>query len=325
MPRDIRYYQNLNMPGDIAKEKPERKDSHYWNEGKWNNFIAPFLPEDCEDMTLVDMGCNNGLFLKLAKERGFRDVIGIEKDKGAYKRALRYREFNGLDYKLLHREVGCDFSFDEIPVADFTILANFHYHLRPSEWLKYLDQLFYKTCYCIIVSPDAYSEVERQRPKRSITGVRWAFKDWEEVGAKYRSRLGWREKGDHARRDLHSHLFRSKLRRKKIKELDEGAIGTPAKYIRDHGNPFNEMIKTDRVNLTKTAYYKIWEERMRLKWSKKRIYEFVKRKAETMADVKENGMKDPILIRADNTVIDGGHRMVLFEESGYKSIITRTL
>lgn len=325
MPRNIKYYQNLNMPGDTDQEKARRKDSHYWNEGKWNNFIAPFLPENCEDMTFVEVGCNSGLFLKLAKERGFRDVVGVEKDKGTYERAIEYKKYNGYDYRLLHREVGHDFSFDELPAADFTLLANVHYYFRLGDWIRYLDRLRYKTCYCIIVSSHAFSERERWWPKRSINGIRWTFRDWEEVRAKYRAHHGWREKGDQARRELHSHLFRSTLRRKKFSELNLGAIGTPAKYIRDHGDPFREMTEKGLTDLTKTAYYKVWEERMGDKWSKKRIHEFVKEKAKTMIDVRKNGMRNPIIVRPDDTVIDGAHRTALLKELGYKSIITRTL
>lgn len=323
--RNIKYYQNLNMPGKTARENVKRKNSHYWNEGKWNGYIAPLLPKDCKDMTFVDVGCNNGLFLKLAKERGFRDVIGIEKDKGAYKRAVKYRKYNGYDYKLLHREVGRDFSFDELPVADFTLLSNVHYYFSLGDWIRYLDRLRYKTCYCVIISTNAYTMKEPWRPGRSISSLRWAFRDWEEVRARHRVRNGWREKGDTCRRELHSHLFRSELRRKKFSDIYTGAIGTPAKYIRDHTDFFKGMVGRSGVNLRKTAYYKVWKERMGKKWTEEEIYRFVKGKVEVMADVKKNGMKEPILIRPDNSTIDGGHRTVLLKELGYKSIITRTI
>ena len=196
MSRDIKYYQNLNIPGETTHEKIARKDSHYWNEGKWNNFIAPFLPENCEDMTFVDVGCNNGLFLKMAKDRGFRDVIGIEKDKGAFDRAVKYKKYIGYDYKLLHREVGRDFSFDELPVADFTLLSNVHYYFPLGDWIRYLDKLQYKTCYCLIISSFLYKESENWKPKASISGVRWDFRNWEEVGSRHRARQGWRELKD---------------------------------------------------------------------------------------------------------------------------------
>ena len=123
---DIEFYQSLGMK-DEESEKISRKTSQYWNEGKWDNFIAPLLPKDCGDMTFLDIGCNCGLYLKMAKDWGFRDVVGVEKDIKTYERAIKFKEHIKGNYKILHREVGKDFSFDEV----FTILPSLFVNLAP--------------------------------------------------------------------------------------------------------------------------------------------------------------------------------------------------
>ena len=63
--KPIAYYQNIT--GE-KNEHTNRVNSAYWNEGKWNNYIKPLLPtENRNDMTLIDIGANNGLFCKMAK------------------------------------------------------------------------------------------------------------------------------------------------------------------------------------------------------------------------------------------------------------------
>lgn len=132
----MKLYQNVVIQGeDVVYESGKRKHSKFWNEGKWYTFIEPLLPKNCEDMTFVEVGCNAGLFLKLAKEREFRHVIGIERDSTNVKYACKYRDQLGYDYKVLHRTVGKDFDFDELPVADVTLLSNVHYYFDIQTWL----------------------------------------------------------------------------------------------------------------------------------------------------------------------------------------------
>ena len=64
--KDFKTYQYLKGEPMTNRDKTE-KDSKFWNEGKWKNFIEPLLPKDCRDMTFVDVGCNAGLFLKISR------------------------------------------------------------------------------------------------------------------------------------------------------------------------------------------------------------------------------------------------------------------
>lgn len=326
------YYQNLGMPDDEAKEKVNRKHSRYWNEGKWKYFIEPLLPKDCEDMTFVDVGCNAGLFLKLAKDKGFRDVIGIEKDEKAYQRAIKFRDYLGYDYKVLNRTIGryrelnyptgSIFNFDEIPIADVTLLSNVHYYFDLGDWLKYLDRLQHKTCYCLIISRHVRMK-HHWRPRTTIPEIKYYFRDWEGVDAIYKQRYGFMVKKDPSPRVLWSFLFRSKLRRKKFSNLHPGAPGRSIKIQRDE--LIKEVSENEAIKLEKTSYYKAWEKRMKNHWPKERIHQFVKEKVDLMFDIKRNGMKEPILVQMDNKIIDGGHRIAILKGLGYKSIITRTI
>ena len=101
------WYQNVDGVAAAVFKNPDRKESKFWNEGKWHNFIEPLLPE--ERGTFIEIGCNAGLFLKLAMDVGFRDVIGIEASLQRIGQARQYRESNGYPYKLIHQTVDADF------------------------------------------------------------------------------------------------------------------------------------------------------------------------------------------------------------------------
>ena len=73
------------------------------------------------------------LFLKIAKDKGFRTAIGVEKSAEVCKRGKKYRDSIGYDYEILNRAVGENFSFDEIPLADVTLISNVHYYFAIDE------------------------------------------------------------------------------------------------------------------------------------------------------------------------------------------------
>lgn len=318
----LKYYQNLKILNDSDKEHENRLNSQYWNEGKWNNYIKPLLPQNCSDMTLLDIGCNAGLFLKLAKDHGFRHAIGIEKDKGSYERGLRYRRKIGYDYDIYNKAVGDDFDIYDMPVVDVALIINVHYYIDLNEWLKFLDKLINKTCYCIIITRPVRTR-HHWRPKTKIGGVKWYFRDWKPAGAIYRSRYGKRNKKDPSPRLLWAMRFESRLKRIKFKDLHIGAPGDMIKFQRKE--LVEKVLEKNDLDVRKTEYYKAWRKRMKKKWSEEKTYEFVKKKVDLMFDIKKNGIKDPILVQMDNKVIDGGHRIAIAKELGYKSIITRPI
>lgn len=320
--KPISHYQNIL---NDEHEDPKRKNSAYWNEGKWKNYIEPLLPtENRQDMTFIDIGASNGLFCKLAQDAGFRDIIGIENDYGAVIRGHEYRDsFEGkYNYKLLNLTVGRDFVLDDMPVADVVLISNVHYYFDLKDWLKLVDQLYWKTEYVLIITRP-FKERRDSEPLVDIDSIKHYFRDWELVRARYRVRQRHMEhKGDPKPRVLHSMLFRSRLRRKSLIDLIPGSPADPIKI--DRAELIQEI--KDQVPIQDMRYYKAWKERMYPKrWNKDQLYDFVHKRITNILDIQGNGVKEPILITADHKVIDGKHRVETVKDSGYNSIICRMI
>ena len=47
-------------------------------------------------------------------------------------------------------------------------------------------------------------------------------------------------------------------------------------------------------------------------------------KINLLYDVKRNGMREPLLVRSDNMIIDGGHRLLMYKVLGRQGVIVRT-
>jgi len=310
-------YQNI-----IIKEKDvgftiEKQDSKFCNEGKWNNFIEPLLPKDCADMTFVEFGCNAGMFLKLAKQFGFRNVVGVDKSRYTCEYAKKYMAESGFDYKIINNKVDDDFDYDKIPVADFTVMSNFHYYLTINTFMLLLDKMKFKTRYCIIVTADF--DKGYNRAKADLDSIRYYFRDWKEI----KSIMPISTKGDSFPRVMSSIMFESPLERVPIEPLYK-KITT----LRRVGNVVNftkKIAQNDTVeNLKDTDYYKVVES-MHTRRPKSYIDDLVISRVKMLYDVKKNGIKHPIFINDDNRMVDGKHRMLFLKALGYKSIIARKI
>ena len=106
----IKWYQNVDgVDGAVFKDS-RRTASKFWGSGKWNNFIEPLLPP--ERRTFVEIGCNAGLFLKLATDAGFTNVTGIDADRDRFDQAHQYKHHNVYSNKLIHQKVDDDIDLD---------------------------------------------------------------------------------------------------------------------------------------------------------------------------------------------------------------------
>lgn len=323
-----RLYQNLEIEGvPFSRARPERMISRFWNEGKFNSFIAPHLPEDCTDQVFVEMGCNAGLFLKLAKDRGYRHVVGIEKDKTPVIEGSKYRDKIGYDYKILKRQLGGkfggngSFDIDELPVADVTVMSTFHYYIDINNWVKYLDRLKSKSCYVLIVS--------RPRMKRlhwkalaNYSYVKEYFKDWEEMGLIDNVP----KEGDPDPRDLYSVMFKSPVvERIRIEDVRVRVPENEEMYVAV-GEFARQIAANENTDPFETDYYKKWVERKEGRWSNRMIKKFVQDKYNLMLDIRENGLRDPLVLQGkEEKLSDGGHRLAIMKALGHKSVIVRKI
>lgn len=323
--RVTRIYQNIPLDG-VVWQNANRLDSKFWNKGKWGNFIAPHLPEDCTDQAFVDMGCNAGLFLKLAEDHGFRDIVGVEKDRTPVNEGLRYRNSIGYHYNILKRTLGGkfgengNFNIDELPIADFTVMSTFHYYIDINSWIKYVDRLMSKTRHVLIVS--------RPRMKRlhwiaysSIEALRGYFAGWEEINMID----GIPQDNDPSPRNLFSIVFKSPiLERVALSDINIRESKDDSMYVamKDFAE---RIIEDDAIDPFETPYYDRWVKRKQGRWASRHIKKFVQSKFNMIVDIKDNGPKDPIIVDYEYKLSDGGHRMVTLEALGYKSVIVRKI
>jgi len=170
-------YQYLSGEPMNDRDKIE-VGSKYWNEGKWKSCVLPLLPDDCSELTFVDMGCNAGLFLKLAEDKGFKRIVGIDSDKEAVKRGIKWKEQQGGSYTLIHATM--QDGIEKIPVSDYMTFVNSHYYFKKQEWEEFIQKIREKTCHCILVT--AKKQPSDEYAASDIESIRQYFKDWSEVG-----------------------------------------------------------------------------------------------------------------------------------------------
>jgi len=308
--KEFGVYQYVEGEPMTERDKKE-VGSKFWNKGKWDNFVAPFLPKDCDGMTFVDMGCNAGLFLEQAEKMGFGRVIGVDSDKDAMQKAISYRDRIGGKYELRHQMM--EKVIDELPVADYTVLANSHYYFLVGDWLEYLDKLKLKTRYCIIVTADKRAQVSMA--SSDVGGIHSYFKDWRELTTDIDPPT---LEGDPHPRQLWGLCFESMvIERTEMATLDNG------NHVQD--NFYEELDEGKHYRDTK--YYRIIR-KYRLvdranKWSESRLKKYMQDRVNLYEDVKKNGLLNPIIVNSNNRVVDGNHRFQIMRHLGNEYIPVR--
>ena len=304
MVKSFETYQQI--PGEpMTRRDKQEVGSKFWNQGKWDNFVLPFISDDCEDMTLVDVGCNAGLFLKLAKDKGFRTAIGIDANGEAVRRGVKYRDSIDGDYEIRLQQM--EECIDKLPMSDYTILANVHYYFYIHNWLQYLDKLISKTRYCIIIT-----SIKRDRiceASASTESLKRYFKQWKEPLIIPKPSL----EGDPFPRHQWSLCFKSPLIERV--QLDSLSYNN---HIQD--NFYKEL--DDGIDIRKTQYY-IETKQYRRKWTEENVFKHIVSKKELYEDVKKNGLFQPLIIDDNNKILEGNHRCAIMKHLGYKTILIR--
>lgn len=319
-------YQNVD-PEKYSPKDPLRANSNFYNEGRWYNFIEPLLPNDCSSRTFLEIGCNAGMYLKMAKDKGFERVIGVEKNKRYVIQAKYYRKKIGYDYKIMRKRIGhWNSDYSSLPMADIVLFSCVHYHMRPIELVEFLDYLKLTAMNCIVVS---VRDVKRTRVNRiggSENEVWRYFRDWEGIET-----ITIDGSGDPAPRPMYSVLFKNDLKKYRIKNLLYPQVYNKKLRAHKYKSAFIEFIdkvvKNDMVDIKKTRFYKeyikiVAKKSLRVQWAK--IERFKKLK-HTIRDISKNGMKKPILVNKRGHILDGSHRIILLEYLGYEYVIGREI
>lgn len=294
--------------GEMSERDKKEQGSKFWNDGKWTNFVLPLLPKDVSEMTLIDIGCNAGVFLRLAEDKGFQTVVGVDANKEAYKKAIKYRGSYGGKFRYIYKDMRA--CINNIPMSDYIVMAMTHYYFDIPQWLKFMDNIHAKTANIIIVT--AAKREKKCRAGADTSRIREYFKGWKETGHIPELPL----EGDSFPRRQWSFCFRSPT-------IDRVSIDSI-----DIGNHVQEGLYEDidaGKDLFKSRYFRILKEYRRKKWSKERLIKFMNGKKDLYENIKEYGILEPIIIDKTMRVIDGNHRAMMLKHLGYKSVLVRRI
>jgi len=310
-----RWYQNIEGIEGIY-EDPKRKYSKFWNEGKWDTFIKPLLPE--HKRTFLEIGCNAGLFLKKAMDEGFVDVLGIESNKSRMVQAQFYREKNKCNYKLKKQTMNITFNFDELSLFDVVLISNMHYYLPIHVFSNLVDKIKSKAVYCIIVS--AKASRRGGNAYHHFTTVNGYFRDWKLI----KKIDNVEEGGDPApRQQMYGVVYKSNLNSEIIEKMYKAFLirsKSDEKLYLSNMSIFFKSIFDGQFN--KKVFYDCWKDKL----PENMIEQKMKNKKELAEDIQKNGIKCPIYINnKKNKILDGAHRLIIAKELGYKHITVRRI
>jgi hypothetical protein len=314
-----KVHQNIIIDGKDWGDGEVRKDSKFCNEGKWENFILPHLPKDPSGMSLMEFGSNAGLFLKMAKDYGFKDVYGLEHSNRHVAMAKKYRDHYGYDYKIFHDKLTNDYDYSKLPAVDYLLLPNLHYHLEVSEWVHLLDNMMHKCRYLILVSADVLNKHKVWRPNSDMDStMRW-FSEWAEA-----DRVDYLPtEGDPHPRDMYSLLYKSQIERVDLDKL-HGANEIGGKTHQIVTEFIEQSLDNPNLQVKDTRYFNLVKGH-KSKWTDEMVEDFLNGKKELSVDIARNGLKKPVVIEGEGRIRDGGHRVEVMRVLGYKGILARIL
>jgi len=188
---NYRWYQPIRFDENLMTHSNKYSDNVFYNlqtfgTNKWNNYIKPNIPFDLKGKTVLDVGCNAGLFLIESLRAGASFAYGIEPSDGAQfnngfdKQAELvveiFSEIDNVDYskkiKIINKELHkVDFYKEIDRNIDITYAMNVLYWLTysdevgsinmPEEVMQQcIDKIFSSSDYLLIVGDE---NVERSR------------------------------------------------------------------------------------------------------------------------------------------------------------------
>ena len=222
--------------------------------------------------------------------------------------AREYRDSLGMDYGIIRASIKPDVDLG-LPLADVTLLANFHYHQHINEFRQILNTLEGKTCYVLIVSANVRTIHWRAQPYAE--DIKSYFRHWELVGeVPYIS-----QEGDPHPREMFSFLFKSP----KVERVSIDSI------VQEHwsvGESFVNRILAGQ-DPRDNRYFRELVRRKQNKWMPEKIDKFVEQKKELILDVYKNGLKHPLVVDRNMKLVDGLHRYLVLKVMREDSAIVR--
>jgi len=322
MPR--RWYQTIEIDGvDAVFEDPNRKLSKFWNQGKWNTFVAPLLPK--ERQTFLELGCNAGLFLKQASGAGFKRITGVEGNSRIMQQADIFKKHYDGEWDLVNQSVGGDFELTSLPLSDVVLISNMHYYLPVGVFSKLVDELMYRTLYCIVVS--ARAKRRTGNAMHDLRHVRGYFKDWEEMGVIQNIETD----GDPAPREqMYGVLFKSKMQPYNVNEVLDKWLGeaqSPHHSSHEFAPAitqfYTEVLGGYLGEVVDSPFYQYWRTRAPNR-STTWTHNFLGDKIKLAESIRDEGIKDPIYFGTNKKLLDGIHRLVIAKILGYDHVIARS-
>ena len=319
-----RWYQVVEIDGvDAVFEDKKRRYSKFWNQGKWNTFVAPLLPK--ERQTFLEIGCNAGLFLKMASDVGFKRITGADGNSRIMQQADILKKHYDGEWDLVNLSVGHDFKLTNLPLPDVTLLSNIHYYLPVGDFSKLVDELMYRTLYCIIVS--AKAKRRRGNAMHDIRHVRGYFKDWEEVGVIENMST---DEDPAPREQMYGVIFKSSMSAIDVEEkLSTWLEEAKSKFHSSHEFApaimqfYTEVLGGYLGEIEDSPFYQYWRHR-RPDQSPAWTSEFLYDKIKLAESIRDDGMKEPIYFGTNGKLLDGIHRLCIAKILGYDHVVARS-
>ena len=316
-------YQHIDIPGkELSYEGGDRRNSKFWNEGKWNTFINPLIPEETLDFPFLEIGSNSGLFLKLAEEKGFRHVFGVERQEDRQITSDWYKESTNSKFKVIKESMNSNFDWSQLPRMGVTLISNTHYYMPINDFAETINSLRNRTLYCIIVS--AEGRTRSGRVANEIEVVRDYFQDWTQVGIIENIN----KEGDPSPREgMYGVIFKSNLEAYEIAKWAwprKAARSQQEKYNKlfpATDDFYNKVFSSKDFNIEDTLLYKYYSMRK----SPERALTYLEYKKELAEDVRENGIKDLIYFDSRDRLKDGISRISIARALGYKYVIIKKI
>lgn len=312
--KEFSTYQYIG--GQMTDRDKLEVGSKYWNEGKWDTFVRPLLPENNEEMVLIDMGCNAGLHCKIAEDMGF-NVIGLDGNAMAINRAIDFRNETGHKYGLRYKDID---NLIDLPVADYYVYINSHYYIPIEKWEGHINKLKEKAANVIIVTTK-----KKPNKKFAPSDIKTIAEDMHNGGFIYYDGMAVDLEPDETKhaRYLMSRCFNNpSLKRIKIDELDNGNAQQRG-FLKQIDNGI-DMTKTDYYR--RLSCYRNKTGSGQTMWTDDKLYNYIAQRVVLYGKIKQFGQLEPITVRLkDKRIIDGNHRHAIMKHLGYKTILCKVV